>query len=188
MSTPQESLQTILARYAAPVVRADSPAPEPTPGPPLEPIYTDHLAPQSECHAWLDQSRLYALIDGLDLPDLPGQASQRHPDVDVALYDGLFGAHHETETPHFVRVDAELMEWLQPVMENDPGWGWCMVLSDDFAGLPPDAAVKALVEHFRQLVWVKEPQGEQWVFRLHDSRVLSNWLQCVMAQQALEFF
>ena len=190
MPTTQESLQSILARkpdYAAPVVRADSPVSEPTPKPSPEPIYTEHLAPQSECQTWLDQGRLYALIDGLDLPDLPGRVSQRHPDVDVALYDGLFGAHHETETPRFVRVDAELMDWLQPVMEGDPGWGWCMVLRDDLAGLSSDAAVKTLVDHFRQLIWVKEPQGEQWVFRLHDPRVLSNWLQCATAEQIQHF-
>ena len=78
MPTPQESLQTILARkpdYAAPVVRADSPVSEPTPKPSPEPIYTEHLAPQSECQTWLDQGRLYALIDGLDLPDLPGRVA-----------------------------------------------------------------------------------------------------------------
>ena len=193
MPTPQDNLQTILARkpdYGL-LDHADVSVLESSPEPSPEPPYTEHLAPLSECHPWLEQSRLYALIDGLDLPDLPGQISQRHPDMDVALYDGLFGAHHETETPRFVRMDAELMTWLQPTIETDPGWGWCLVLRDDLAGLSPDAALKTLVDHFRSLVWVQEPQnkapGEPWIFRLHDPRVLSNWLQCATAEQIKHF-
>ena len=193
MPTPQETLQTILARkpdYGL-LDRADASVPEPSPEPLPEPPYTEHRAPLSECKAWLEQGRLYALIDGLDLVDLPGQVSQRHPGVDVALYDGLFGAHHEMETPRFVRMDVELMDWLQPALQTDPGWGWCLVLRDDLANLSPDAAIKTLVDHFRQYLWVKEPQNkqesEQWIFRLHDPRVLSNWLQCATAKQIEHF-
>ena len=190
MSTAQENLQTILARkpdYGL-LDRADVPVPESSPDElSPEPPYTEHPASLSECKTWLEQGRLYALIDGLDLVDLPGQVSQRHPNVDVALYDGLFGAHHELETPRFVRMDTELMDWLQPALQTDPGWGWCLVLRDDLAALSPDAAIKTLVDHFRSHLWVKEPQGEPWIFRLHDPRVVSNWLQCATAEQIEHF-
>ena len=181
MPTPQETLQAILARKPdhALLGRSAAPVPEPVAEPPLpEPAYTEHRAPLTECRTWLEQSRLYALIDGLDLPDLPGQIAQRHPNLDTALYDAALGGHHEMETPRFVRLDAELMAWLQPVMEADPGWGWCMVLRDDLAALGPDAALEPLLAHFRPQVWVHESPHEPWVFRLHDPRVLANWLHC----------
>lgn len=197
MPTLQQDLQAILARkpdYGL-LDRADASVPKPSPEPLPEPPYTEHHAPLSECQTWLAQGLLYALIDGLDLPDLPGQINQRHPDVDVALYDGLFGAHHELETPRFTQMDTALMDWLQPVMETDPGWGWCLILRDDLAGLSPDTTIKTLVDHFRQYLWVKEPQNKQesepvvesWIFRLHDPRVLSNWLQCATAPQIAHF-
>ena len=47
---------------------------------------TEDVLTQDQLQAWLEQSRLYALIDGLNLPDLPGQVSQRHPHAAVTLY------------------------------------------------------------------------------------------------------
>ena len=205
MQNDQDSLQDILARkpdYALLGARADAPVPNPIPGAeasdalataeqPLDPPYTEQTFTlddyQAEYQTWLDQSRLYALIDGLSLPDLPGQVSRRHPDVPVTLYHGPFGEHHEAETPRFVRLDADLLEWLQLAIEEDPGWGWHLVLRDDLAGLSPDATLELLTDHFRPLVWVPQEAGGHWLFRLHDPSVLRNWLQCATPYQIERF-
>jgi hypothetical protein len=92
MPNDQDSLQTLLARkpnYALLGAHADASLPHAMPGaetsdsaaiaePPSEPPYTEQTYTldgyQAEFQAWLDGSRLYALVDGLNLPDLPGWA------------------------------------------------------------------------------------------------------------------
>jgi hypothetical protein len=182
MPTPP-SLNSILAdktpsdsapKYPAPKpVTTKTETPTRTNAP--EPLYTERPLEKTEYANWLAAGGVYALIDGLNLPDLAGQINQRYPGINTALYIGPFGEQHSAETPRFAQLDSALHDWLQPQIHKNPGWGWSMIPRNQ-EQRTPEQILNTLCEHYRPWSWATTPQGATWLFRLHDPRVLQNWL------------
>ncbi|MEM6406230.1 MAG: DUF4123 domain-containing protein [Pseudomonadota bacterium] len=139
-------------------------------------------------HTWLTDGKLYALIDGLNQPELAGQIRQRHPEVETALYQGTFGAQHTAETPRFSQMDVALYDWLQPNIEQNTGWGWALLpCKTEDQALTPEQQLAQLRAHYAPWSWAATPQGETWLFRLQDPRVLQKWLSCAPDDAIAQF-
>ncbi len=126
ISPKLSSLNSILADKTTSDQAPPRPAPKPK-KPAPEANYQIALLAAETLHAWLAEGKLYALIAGLNQPELAEQIRQRHPEVETALYQGSFGAQHTTETPRFSQMDVALYDWLQPTIEHNPGWGWALL-------------------------------------------------------------
>ena len=186
--TTAPSLDSILADKTPSGVAPARPAPQPamanteTPSAPTttpetepEPLYTEQPYEPTAYAERLAAGEVYALIDGLNLPDLAGQINQRHPGINTALYTGPFGAQHSAETPRFVQLDQALNDWLQPTRQANPGWGWSMIPRKP-QQQAPEQILNQLCDHYRPWSWATHPDGTTWLFRLQDPRVLQNWL------------
>jgi len=201
MSQTNPNLDSILADKTPSKIASEQPAPKPmvaevtTPTdtaptikaePEPAPLYTKQPLDPTEYANWLAAGQVYTLIDGLNLSDLAGQISQRHPGINTALYSGSFGEQHSAETPRFVQLDSELHDWLQPQIHENSGWGWSMIPRDQ-AQRTPEQILNTLCEHYRPWSWATRPKGETWLFRLHDPHVLQNWLLCASEDAIAQF-
>lgn len=153
-----------------------------------EPAYEIAPLAAETLRTWLANGDLYALIDGLNQPELAGQVQRQHPEVKTALYQGIFGAQHTAETPRFSQMDVALYDWLQPNIEQNPGWGWALLLRQTEDQVPaPEQQLAQLRAHYAPWSWATTPQGETWLFRLQDPRVLQNWLSCAPGDAIAQF-
>jgi hypothetical protein len=75
-------------------------------------------------------------------------------------------------------VDGELLDWIIADLWTEP-WGIFAVADGD---------LEAVRRHFRRLLLVQAPDGEQWYFRFYDPRVLPTFLETSDGNQLAEFF
>ena len=97
---------------------------------------------------WIAQAQLYVMVDGLNQPSLAALAERKHPKVNTALYQYEIDNQYHAISPHLLRVDEEVFEWLQPVIAQDQRWGWFMRPRDRYQHWPFNALLTRLAEHF----------------------------------------
>lgn len=128
---------------------------------------------------FVDTTRLYAILDGASIPDLPRR-----------LY--------ETNTPNYCLIRGELppdmvhaapyvavmfpgsafSEWI---LEESPGNHWGIFAHSRFS-------IKEMRRHCRSLVNVHDEHGEPLMFRYYDPRVLRKYLPTCTPEEITMFF
>jgi Domain of unknown function (DUF4123) len=124
---------------------------------------------------------VYAILDGAvvkQLPDAFEAMNVRH----ACLFRGESDPLVLTRAPWLVRVEPQspALDWMLR-----EGWGrhWGM-----FAAVPRDTKFDAVLEHFRQFVQVRLPDGRIVFFRFYDPRVQRLFVPSCDAAQAAQIF
>jgi hypothetical protein len=124
---------------------------------------------------------VYAVLDGALIEQLPARLRQSGL-PHACLYGGELDPELEAVVPYLVQLTAahplarEAIEtgWLSH-------WGVYMLAPRAFG-------VREARNHFRTLLRVRGPQGEEWLFRYYDPRVLRAALPTFEPAQRAEFF
>jgi hypothetical protein len=121
---------------------------------------------------------VFAVLDGAAIPDLLPQLQHYQPEY-TCLYRGQLDPELAAAVPYLIRLESgsALLDWL------DNGWGnhWGI-----FAAAK--ANLRAMRQHFRQLLKVELPEGEIVHFRFYDPRVLRVFLPtCDEEEQQIMF-
>ena len=114
---------------------------------------------------------LYAIVDGLELPDLAGHVMDRHPRQDTGLLTGQLAADYELHMPRLVKLDAELLEWLIPIIQADIRWGFFAIVRGEISQGDEALQHESLLEHFQSWSHITTPYRESWLFRFYDAAV-----------------
>ena len=124
---------------------------------------------------------IYAILDGAvvkQLPDAFESMNVRH----ACLFRGETDPLVLTRAPWLVKVEpeSEVLAWILR-----EGWGrnWGM-----FAAVPRDTKFDAVLEHFRQFIQVRLPDGRIVFFRFYDPRVQRLFVPSCDAAQAAQLF
>jgi hypothetical protein len=120
--------------------------------------------------------RLFAVLDACDEPDIPPKVAELGPEAGVCLYGGTAEEDYWAIAPYLVRVYPPLLEWISSHIAASP-WGILAV---------SDASLAELRLHFKRLLFVAAPTGEQWYFRFYDPRVLQALAGTCSSEQAAE--
>ena len=124
---------------------------------------------------------VYAVLDGAVVRQLPDYLEDRTAPF-ACLFRGETDPMVITRAPYLVRVvpGDELFSWILR-----EGWGrnWGM-----FAAVPRDTAFDAVLDHFRQFLQVRVPDGRIVFFRFYDPRVQRLFLKSCDAAQAAQLF
>ena len=124
---------------------------------------------------------VYAILDGAVVRQLPDYLEENDANF-ACLFRGETDPLVLTRAPYLVRIKPgdPLFAWILR-----EGWGrnWGM-----FAGAPHDTPFEAVLEHFREFLQVRLPDGRIVYFRFYDPRVQRLFLKsCDAAQAALLF-
>ena len=124
---------------------------------------------------------VYAMLDGAVVRQLPDYLEDRTAPF-ACLFRGETDPMVITRAPYLVRVvpGDELFSWILR-----EGWGrnWGM-----FAAVPRDTPFDAVLDHFRQFLQVRVPDGRIVFFRYYDPRVQRLFLTSCDAAQAAQLF
>jgi len=124
---------------------------------------------------------VYAVLDGAMVKQLPDWLEDREAPF-ACLFRGETDPLVITRAPYLVRVvpGDEIFAWILR-----EGWGrnWGM-----FAAVPRDTPFDAVLDHFRQFLQVRLPDGRIVFFRFYDPRVQRLFLQSCDAAQAAQLF
>ena len=124
---------------------------------------------------------VYAVLDGAVVKQLPDRLEAREAPFDC-LFSGETDPLVITRAPFLVRVvpGDEIFAWILR-----EGWGrnWGM-----FAAVPRDTPFDAVLDHFRQFLQVRLPDGRIVFFRFYDPRVQRLFLTSCDAAQAAQLF
>lgn len=127
---------------------------------------------------WAAAGQLYALIDSCVSPDVPAMVDSAGPSEGACLYQGRAAVSYRDKAPYLLRVDARTAETLSRRFNGQP-WG-CFLLSG--------AGFVATWRHLRGFIKVRSPDGEGWIFRFHDPRLLPAFLRSSTADELNAFF
>lgn len=127
---------------------------------------------------WAAGGVLYAVLDACDAPAVPSVVKSLGPDRGTCLYQGHAAENFGNKAPYFVRVDSALLAWIAQLPEGQP-WG-CFAAST--------AGFAALRHHLRKFLTVASPEGERWLFRYYDPRLLPIFLSSCSAEELNAFF
>lgn len=124
---------------------------------------------------------VYAVLDGAMVRQLPDFLEDREA-PHACLFRGETDPLVLTRAPWLVRVEPgdEIFAWIL-----SEGWGrnWGL-----FAAVPRNTKFDAVLEHFRQFIQVRLPDGRIVFFRFYDPRVLRLFLKSCDAVQANQLF
>ena len=124
---------------------------------------------------------IYAVLDGAVVKQLPDYLEDRDSPFDCLLR-GETDPLVLTRAPWVVRLSPgdEIFSWIL-----QEGWGrnWGM-----FAAVPADTDFDDVIDHFRQFVQVRLPDGRIVFFRFYDPRVQRLFLPSCDSGQAGELF
>lgn len=127
------------------------------------------LAHEQEMHRLAAQGILWALVDATDEPAVVEKVAELGETRAQCLYRGEAKAQKAAVAPYLFRVDEETLAWINEALAGKP-WGI-------FVASQADAAT--LARHFRSMLMVKGPKGEDLYFRFYDPRVVEMYLtQC----------
>ncbi len=128
-----------------------------------------------------DPRDIYAVLDGAMVKQLPDYLDDRDPPF-ACLFRGETDPLVLTRAPYLVRLTPgdEIFSWIL-----QEGWGrnWGM-----FAAVPPDTDFDEVLDHFRQFVQVRLPDGRLVFFRFYDPRVQRLFLPSCDGAQAAQLF
>jgi hypothetical protein len=122
--------------------------------------------------------RLYAVIDSCDEPSVPRKVAEIGPARAVSLYRGSAEEQFERVAPYLFKVDEQAFDWIEKKLWGSP-WGIFVL-----AQVP----LETLRTHFRHFLKVKKPDGQQYLFRFYDPRVLPAFLKSCNEQELQQFF
>ena len=121
---------------------------------------------------------LYAVVDSCDEPAVPAWAKDAGPERCVSLYRGDPEEEHWDIAPYLFKLDEPLLARILGHLKDRP-WGL-------FAACK--GTLEEMRRHWRRFLLVKSPQGEEWVFRFYDPRVLEVFLPTCREEEARSFF
>jgi hypothetical protein len=145
----------------------------------LESVSTyQRLLTVRKAREWSESGQLYAILDACDTPSVPDKAKELGETRAVSLYRGQAEEQLEAIAPYLVSVDAQLFDWITGTLWSEP-WGILVRSKGD---------LQSLRLHFRRLLFVESPTGEEWYFRYYDPRVLEKYLRTCTQEELASFF
>lgn len=127
----------------------------------------------------LAESRhLYAVIDSCSVPLLPKKALELGIERAISLYRETPQQDFWDIAPYLVSVDKGFLEWLGAKSAKQ-GWGIFLASKEDLS---------TLRHHLRHFLKVREPEGEVWLFRFYDPRVLPHFFNGCSSNELRVFF
>lgn len=141
------------------------------------PLHLRRIAP-SYLQEAADAGSLYAVVDGCAAPALSNLARTLGPGRAACLYLGDAAANYGDKAPYLLRVDSALAATLGDGA-SDPAWGCFVVSSIGF---------EAVRRHLRGWLTVNSPEGEAWLFRFWDPRLLPIFLRASQPDELNAFF
>ncbi|WP_206244440.1 RHS repeat-associated core domain-containing protein [Novosphingobium terrae] len=124
---------------------------------------------------WASAGQLYAMIDGCVSPDVPELAASQQG---ACLYQGWAAVSYRDKAPYLLRVDAGMAQEIARRFDGRP-WGYFLLSSAGF---------KAVHRQLRRFIKVSSPEGEGWIFRFHDPRLLPAYLRSSTVEELNAFF
>ena len=136
------------------------------------PLTLEELLPLS------DGGQLFAVVDSCDSPGVPLLAFEIGPERAVSLLNDRAQQTMWAVAPYLFRADRDVLQWLWENVWGD-AWGIFVVMR---------ATLEQARASLQQLLVVAAPDGEQWLFRFYDPRVLPEFLESSDASQLREAF
>ncbi len=113
---------------------------------------------------------VFAILDGASVPGLTEKLDAC--DIEAScLYRGELDPDTAIRAPYLVKFSQVSDGFLRWILEDLNGQPWGV-----FATISPPISFEAARRHFRRLIKVKSPEGETWLFRYYDPRVLRVYL------------
>lgn len=139
--------------------------------------YTSQLPDDELLDRLMRRQNLYAMIDACDMPGVPARLRPLGEKRARCLYDGLENAEDWAIGPWLALLDHALLAWIRTELPMD-SWGVLVVSQHSFP---------ALFAHLQQFVTVESPDGDRWLFRFYDPRVLPEFLASATADERKAF-
>jgi hypothetical protein len=136
-------------------------------------VYTVPLAQLETVAA---RGELFALLDSCDEPSVPERCRKRQNAR--SLYQGTSEEHYWHIAPYLATVSQEELKWIFDDLWKAP-WG-CFVISA--------VGLQSLYDHFRRFLQVKGTDGNTYLFRFYDPRVLRAFLNASSPQEITQFY
>lgn len=126
-----------------------------------------------------DTARLYCILDGASVPDLPVKLYDTGP-ANYCLLPGELDPELVYAAPYLVHLSPEnsFTEW---VLSESPGNHWGIFVHSA-------ASMVEMRRHFRGLISVYDEAGSPLMFRYYDPRVLSKFLPTCEPEELTTFF
>lgn len=110
---------------------------------------------------------LFAVVDGCAVSGLAELARALGPDRAACLYLGGAAENYADKAPYLLRIDSALLDAL-PERFGSGAWGCLFTSSEGW---------DTIRRHLRGLLTVSSPEGERWLFRFWDPRLLPAFLR-----------
>ena len=125
----------------------------------------DWAALKEKCSA----GSLVALLDACGNKDVPGWCGEWKERA-ACLYEDLAGDYYNTEAPHLVLLDDEILETVMSVADEDPKWGFILETVQP-------VSLENWLKHWRSWLYVYPPKGRDTVlFRFYDPSLIKTIL------------
>ncbi len=130
-------------------------------------------------HLFSDVTRLYAVLDGASVPDLPMRLYEMRP-PNYCLFPGELSPDVAYTAPYVVNLvpNSPFTKWI---LSESFGNHWGIFAHCRFS-------IKEMRRHFRALVNVCDEQGNPMIFRFYDPRVLRQFLPTCKATELKSIF
>jgi hypothetical protein len=131
-----------------------------------------------ELKKYASMGLLYAILDACDQPAIPAKVVELGDKRAVSLYRGTAEEEYWAIAPYLVHLDSEMVDWIVAALWNEP-WGIFAV---------SEVSLDVIRRHFRKLLTVQSPDGDNLYFRFYDPRVLKTFVQTCTNADLQEFF
>lgn len=130
-------------------------------------------------HLFSSVTRVYAVLDGASVPDLPVRLYEMKP-PNFCLFTGELAPDMQFVAPYLVRLlpKTPFTEW---VFKECWGRHWGIFAHSR-------APINEMRKHFGSLVTVYDESGVPLIFRFYDPRVMGKFLPTCDAEQLQTFF
>ena len=124
-------------------------------------------------------TRLYAILDGASVPDLPSKLFEMKP-PNYCLLTGDLKPDMAEVAPYLIRLypGTPFTNWL---LKECWGKHWGIFVHT----VPP---LKEMRKHFRSLITIYDETGKPMMFRYYDPRVLQSFLPTCETDEVNTFF
>jgi hypothetical protein len=120
---------------------------------------------------------LYAILDATDAPAVPQKAAELGEQQATSLFRGTAKEEDWAIAPYLAHVEAPVLDWLVATLWQAP-WGIFIFSKSGF---------DELYRHFRRFLAVQLPDGQAWLFRFYDPRVLRTFLTTCLPAERQQF-
>jgi hypothetical protein len=115
---------------------------------------------------------VFAIFDLAGQPSVAQKLNSFPANRALSLLSGTRFDAYTAVSPHIVRMDSELAAWIGRDLWKDP-WGILIV---------SEAALEPLFQHFQHFLQVRTADGNPFLFRFFDPRILPTFLASADAQ------